>query len=161
MPSHYRGTREEVAALNAYIPLMRAAESLTARAGLRVAAHGLTLSQFGALEALLHLGPLCQRELGEKLLKSGGNITMVVDNLERRGWVRRQRQKDDRRMIAVHLTPAGRRLISRIFPGHVAAIAREMRCLTASEQQDLRRLSRKLGRGAKNGNEKKRSRRKT
>ncbi len=148
MPTHYRGTRREVAALNAYIPLLRAAESLSALAGLRIAALGLTPSQFGALETLLHLGPLCQRELGEKLLKSGGNITMVVDNLEKRGWVRRERQKDDRRMITVRLTPEGRRLISRIFPGHVAEIVREMQHLTGSEQQKLRRLCRKLGRGA-------------
>lgn len=148
MPTHHRGTRREVAALNAYIPLLRAAESLSALAALRIAAHGLTLSQFGALETLLHLGPLCQRELGEKLLKSGGNITMVVDNLEKRGWVRRERQKVDRRMITVRLTPQGRRLISKIFPGHVAEIVREMQQLTASEQQELRRLCRKLGRGA-------------
>lgn len=133
-------------ALNAYIPLLRAAESLAARASLRLASHGLTLSQFGALEALLHLGPLCQRELGEKLLKSGGNITMVVDNLEKRGWVRRLRDKGDRRMITVHLTPPGRRLISSIFPGHAAAIAEEMQRLTVTEKESLRAMCRKLGR---------------
>ena len=49
----------------------------------------LTVGQFGTLEALLHLGPLCRRDLGRKLLRSGGNITVVVGNLARRGLVRR------------------------------------------------------------------------
>ncbi len=151
MPTHFAGTPPEMRALNAYIPLLRATESVTARLSARVESLGLTLSQFGVLEALLHLGPLCQRDIGEKLLKTGGNITMVVDNLEKLGWVRRERRSDDRRMITVGLTPRGRRLIAKIFPGHVTAIVQEMRVLTASEQEELRRLCRKLGRGRNQG----------
>jgi len=105
------------------------------------------MSQFGVLEALLHLGPMCQRTIGEKLLRSGGNITLVVDNLEKYGWVRRERQKDDRRMIVIHLTPAGRKLIARVVPQHARAVVKEMSSLDSSEQEALRRLCRKLGRG--------------
>ncbi len=148
MPSHYRGNAEEIRALNAFIPLVRAAETLAARTAALATARGLSASQFGALEALLHLGPLCQRELGQKLLKSGGNITLVVDNLETKGWVRRERQTNDRRMIRVRLTPRGRRLISKIFPEHVALLVEEMSRLTPVEQEQLRCLCRKLGRGA-------------
>ena len=115
MPTHYRGAPGEVAALDAYIKLMRAAESLTARLQPGMAAAGLTVGQFGALEALLHLGPLCQRDLGRKLLRSNGNITVVVGNLAQRGLVRRLRQRDDRRFITVSLTDKGRRLISDLF----------------------------------------------
>ncbi|MBI2900259.1 MAG: MarR family transcriptional regulator [Planctomycetes bacterium] len=144
MGTRYRGSPGAVRALNAYVALVRAAESVTARLQPRIDRAGLTVSQFGALEALLHLGPLCQKELGTKLLKSGGNITMVVDNLERRGLARRVRG-EDRRFMAVHLAPAGRRLLRRIFPGHVEAIVREMAILSAVEQKKLRVLCRMLG----------------
>jgi MarR family transcriptional regulator, 2-MHQ and catechol-resistance regulon repressor len=145
MPTHFQGNKETVRALNAFINLARASDSLFARTGKHVESHGMTAGQFGALEALLHLGPMCQRELGEKLLRSGGNITLVVDNLEKQGWVRRERQKDDRRMIRIHLTPRGRQLIARVFPKHALVIVKEMSRLSAREQEELRRICRKLG----------------
>jgi MarR family 2-MHQ and catechol resistance regulon transcriptional repressor len=72
---------------------------------------------------------------------------MVIDNLEKHGLVRRERQEDDRRMIMIHLSPKGRKLIERVFPQHAKEIVREMSSLTPNEQKDLRRLCRKLGRG--------------
>ena len=146
MGTHYKGTKDEVRALNAYIKLMRGAESVTSRLNTLAAAGGLTLSQFGALEALFHLGPLCQRELGEKLLKSSGNITMIVDNLEKRRLVKRRRGGEDRRFVTVHLSDQGRRLITSIFPRHVSAIVKELNSLTKREQEELGRLCRKVGR---------------
>lgn len=146
MGTHYQGTEEEVRVLDAYIKLLRAAESTTARLSRHMASFGLTVSQFGTLEALLHLGPLWQCDLGKKLLKSGGNVTMVVDNLEKRGLVERRREGEDRRFVKVHLTEEGHRLIREMFPHHVKAILKEMNILTASEQEDLGRLCRKLGR---------------
>jgi MarR family transcriptional regulator, 2-MHQ and catechol-resistance regulon repressor len=135
-----------VAALDTYIKLMRAAESVTARLEPGMAAVGLTVGQFGALEALLHLGPLCQRDLGRKLLRSSGNITVVVGNLALRGLVRRSRRRDDRRFITVRLTEKGRRLISTLFPHHVSLLVREMTPLSPHEQAELGRLCRLLGR---------------
>lgn len=146
MATHYQGTEDEIGALNAYIKLIRCAESVTLRLNTLAAAAGLTLSQLGTLDALFHLGPLCQRELGEKLLKSSGNITMVVDNLEKRGCVKRERGELDRRFVTVRLTAEGRRLIGGFFPSHVAAIVKEMSSLTRREQEALGRLCRKLGR---------------
>lgn len=147
MPTHYTGDRETVRALNAFINLVRASDSLLARLSPLFEPHGLTPGQFGVLETLFHLGPLCQHALAEKLLRSGGNVTLVVDNLEKHGWVRRVRQEKDRRMVMIHLTPAGERLIARVFPEHAKALVREMSRLTSSEQESLRRICRKLGRG--------------
>ena len=96
MGTHHQGSKSEILALDAYIKLMRAADSITARAHL-VLPDGVTLTQFAALEALYHLGPLFQSELAAKLLKSGGNLTLVVDNLERDGFVSRTRDAADRR----------------------------------------------------------------
>jgi MarR family transcriptional regulator, 2-MHQ and catechol-resistance regulon repressor len=146
MPTHYRGSRTEVAALDVYIKLMRAADSVTARLEPIMVAAGLTVGQFGTLEALLHLGPLCQRDLGHKLLRSNGNITVVVNNLARRGLVRRVRGPDDRRFVTVSLSAKGRRLIEALFPRHVALVVREMEPLSRSEQAELGRLCRLVGR---------------
>lgn len=145
MGTHYKGTPAEICALDAYIKIMRAAESLLARTSQQLAADQLTVSQFGVLEALLHLGPLSQRQLGAKLLKSSGNITMVIDNLEKRQLVERRRDSADRRVVTVHLTDPGRALIEELFPRHLQHILAQMNILTPEEQTQLGHLCRKLG----------------
>jgi len=145
MPTHYHGNPEEVRALNAFIKLMRAANSLEARLVQRGCLAELTPSQFGVLEALYHLGSLCQSELAHKILKSSGNMTMVIDNLEKQGLVRRERDRQDRRFITVHLTEKGREKIEAILPCHVKAIVEEFSVLTPAEQETLGELCKRLG----------------
>ncbi len=132
-------------ALTTYTKLMRAAESVTSRVNRSMAAFDLTISQFGVLEALYHKGPLCQRDIAAKILKSTGNITLVIDNLEKRGLVRRERGSDDRRYLTVHLTEEGTALIARAFARVEAAIVAEMATLTEQEQELLGSLCKKLG----------------
>lgn len=132
-------------ALNTYTKLMRAAESVTNRVNRFMAAAGLTISQFGVLEALLHKGSLCQRDIGAKILKSTGNITLVIDNLEKSGLVIRERSSSDRRFITIHLTPAGSELITRVFADVEAAIVAEMSCLAENEQEQLGNLCKTVG----------------
>ncbi|MCH7858114.1 MAG: MarR family transcriptional regulator [Candidatus Marinimicrobia bacterium] len=127
------------------IKLARAAESIGSRTQHIMASAGLSTSQFAVLDALLHLGPLCQKELGEKILKTSGNMTMVIDNLEKGGLVFRERQIDDRRFVLVHLSDGGRALMVDLFPRHAAAISREMAILSPAEQDELGRLCKKLG----------------
>ena len=136
----------EAAALDTFVKLVRASESVTVRshAGLP---KGLTLAQFGVLEALLHRGPLCASELAAKLLKSPGNLTLVLDNLERDGHVRRERDPEDRRFVTVQLTAKGRRFITDLFPTIAAGITREFSILSSAEQAMLGELCKKLGRG--------------
>ena len=147
MGTHFKGDKTEIRALDAYIKLIRAAESVLSRVHHQTG-EGLTVTQFGVMEALHHLGPMHQRKIGLKLLKSGGNVTMVIDNLERRALVERQREKKDRRVVNVHLTPAGAKLISKVFPQRVASVMKEMCRLTAAEQEELGRLCRILGVGS-------------
>lgn len=132
-------------ALNTYTKLMRAAESVTGRVNRFIAAASLTISQFGVLEALLHKGPLCQRDIATKILKSTGNITLVIDNLEKRNLVRRERDSDDRRYFTIHLTEEGIALITKVFPEVEAAILAEMSVITEIEQRQLGSLCKKLG----------------
>jgi MarR family transcriptional regulator, 2-MHQ and catechol-resistance regulon repressor len=145
MPTRFRGAPEETLALDTWIKLSRAADSFGARLAQGGALGDLTAGQFGVLESLYHLGPLRQSEIGAKLLRSGSNITLVVDNLERDGLVRRERDRSDRRAVNVSLTDAGRELIGRIFPAHVGAIVDGMAALTPEEQAELGRLCKKLG----------------
>jgi len=145
MSNNYPGTKTEVRSLNTYVKLLRAAEAVTTRVTRHLADSGLTVSQFAVLEALHHLGPLCQRDIGKKILKSSGNITFVIDNLEKRGLVTRVRGTDDRRFFTVQLTSDGERLIMEVFPRHADAIVRELGVLTDEEQLELGRLCRKLG----------------
>src|SRR5271165_5689192 len=104
-----------IEALDAYVKLLRAGRAVLARVEPRFAAAGLTPTQFGVLEAILHKGTLSHRELSRKVLTSAGNMTDLVDKLEARGLVRRIRQKLDRRAVTVELTPAGRALIEPLF----------------------------------------------
>lgn len=145
MASRHQGTAAEKRVLDAYIKLRRAVNALSLREGEAMRAAGLTESQFGSLEALLHLGPLCQHELAHKVLKSAGNMTTVVDNLERRGLVERRRDRDDRRVVTVHLTDSGRDLVRAAFPRVVEVLVDAFSALSAREQQQLAALCRRLG----------------
>ena len=132
-------------ALDTYVKLMRATESVTSRAHRQLSTFGLSFSQFGVLEALYHLEPMSQSEIGQKILRSSGNMTMVIDNLEKRQLVKRERSQADRRFFIVHLTGKGKKMISKIFPSHATEITREFDVLSASEQRTLGRLCKKLG----------------
>lgn len=145
MGTHYQGNEQERNTLNAFIKLMRATESINNRLNRHLAAADLTLSQFGVLEALYHLGPLNQKSLGEKLLKSGGNITLVIDNLEKCNFVERQRDPEDRRAMLIHLTPKGKAFIKAFFPKHLKHIKEEFSVLSEKEKKDLARICKKIG----------------
>jgi len=152
MGTKYAGTKEEKRALNTFIKLIRAGQSLSGRVEAHFSELGLTVSQFGVLEALFHLGPLNQKNLAAKILKSTGNITMVIDNLEKRGLVKRTRDEKDRRNYSVAITPKGAGLITSFFPKHVARIVEEMSVLSGAEQDALSSLCKKIGlRGAGKG----------
>lgn len=142
MGTRHRGTNEEINALNAFIKLARSAESVTVRIQTALPAT-LTITQFGVLDALYHIGPLCQSELAEKLLKSGGNLTLVVDNLEKAGYVLRERDPADRRFVVVKLTENGQAFIANLWPKVVGKVTREMNALSFTELADLSRLCKK------------------
>jgi MarR family 2-MHQ and catechol resistance regulon transcriptional repressor len=149
MPSHYRGSAEDLLALDAFIKLNRSVNAVQGRLLPTLQKDfGLTESQFAIMEAVYHLGPLPQGELCRKILRSGSNVTTVVDNLERDGLVRRERDASDRRIQIVHLTPRGRELLDRALPVHVQRVRAIMDVLEPGELRELGRLCRKLGRAA-------------
>lgn len=147
MATKYQGTLTERLALDTYIKVSRAANAVELRINRHLSDYGLTISQFGVLEALYHLGPLHQHQLGEKILKSSGNMTLVIDNLCKRGLVKRERSESDRRYIAIHLSKEGSALMADLFPKHVEKVVVALSPLSQTEQEQLAMLCKKLGVG--------------
>lgn len=131
--------------LKAFIKLVRAAESVTVRSHKHLYQANLSFGQFAVIEALYNLGPLCQKDLAQKILKTPRNITMIVDNLEKRGLVRRERDACDRRFLNIHLTDEGKEVFKKVFPQHVKRLEQEMNILSTQELEELGRLCRILG----------------
>ena len=140
----YRGNRKERLALSTFVKLLRATETVSAKVHSHLAGVKLTISQFGVLEALYHLGPMCQRDIAKKILKSTGNLTTVIDNLEKRNLVRRERNEDDRRYFNVVQTENGEKIMKKIFPDHASRILQAMDNLTEKEQKQLGILCKKI-----------------
>jgi MarR family 2-MHQ and catechol resistance regulon transcriptional repressor len=132
-------------ALATYVRLMRAANAARNHAARHLGGTILTLTQFAVLEALYHLGPMSLSDIAGKILTTGGNLTMVLGNLERIGLAHRQKCAEDRRVLIVVLTAKGKALIRKLFPEHAAAITDFMGALSPAEQEQLGSLCRKLG----------------
>jgi len=145
MPTHFKGEPNVVLALDTFIKFTRASSALENRLLRHNTLGDITLSQFGVLETLYHLGPMCQGEISTKLLKSSGNVTLVLDNLEKRNLVKRTRDTTDRRMVILSLTPEGEALIAHLFPLQAQVIAEEFSALSPEEQRQLGMLCKKLG----------------
>lgn len=145
MGTHHRGKPDEVRALDSYIKLIRAADAVSTYVCKHLKQYQLTISQFGVLEALYYLGPMCQKTIAQKILKSTGNMTLVIDNLIKRGLVNRKQDPNDRRYVTITLTPKGRQLIQSIMPDHIQRIRKAFAPLTPEEHQTLDRLLKKVG----------------
>jgi MarR family 2-MHQ and catechol resistance regulon transcriptional repressor len=132
-------------ALNTWIKLARAFSSFEKRSNESIKSFGLTQAQFSVIETIGHLGPLKVGEICEKMLVTGGNMTLVLDNIEKLGLIERVPSRDDRRAIRVQLTAEGKNLFEDVFVKHAEKIAQYMSALSASEQKQLGDLLKKLG----------------
>ena len=147
LPRGVDESNEMVRSLRLWIALARAYGTVARRVATKVAEYDLTTAQFGILEALHHLGQLTLGDLAEKLLVTGGNVTYVMDRLQREGLVSRRRCSQDRRVVWAELTPDGRALMEEIFPDHAAFVHDTVGVLDDAEQAQLRGLLKKLGKG--------------
>jgi MarR family transcriptional regulator, 2-MHQ and catechol-resistance regulon repressor len=134
-----------VKAAKLWIVFAKAHRAVSAHVEESVARHGLCLSDFMALEALLHKGPLTVGEIGARVLLTSGSMTAAVDRLEKLSLVRREFTEKDRRARVIHLTPKGRRLVERVFEAHSRDLEVLMGALDVSERADLYNLLKKLG----------------
>jgi MarR family 2-MHQ and catechol resistance regulon transcriptional repressor len=109
-----------------------------------LAPHKLTVSQFRTLRSLYNLGPLCQKDISEHIVKTTGNMTTVIDGLEKKSLVRRVRDKNDRRRYKVELTLEGKRLVKKILPQQTIAIKQMMERIPKKDLEQLKRICCKL-----------------
>jgi MarR family 2-MHQ and catechol resistance regulon transcriptional repressor len=130
------------------VVLARAQAAIAAHAEGDVARHGLSLAEFGILEALYHKGPMLLGEVQRRILVSSGGITFLIDRLVKKGLVERQTCETDRRARYAALTSAGDALIARIFPAHAATISRATGGLCPADQEAATELLRLLGKAA-------------
>lgn len=144
--SHTYGQQADLA-LGLWVKLARAFATFSKRSLEDIRRYNLTQPQFGALETLGHLGPMPIGMLCRKQLVSGGNMTLVVDNLEQEGLVERVPSQDDHRKVVVQLTAKGRGVFKRTFARHAECITRLASVLTTEEQKTLSQLLKKLGTG--------------
>ena len=134
--------------LRLWVIFSRTYAAVASRAQADVARHGLTIAEFGVLEALHHKGPLLLSELKEKILVSNAGVTYLVDRLEKRGMVERRRCDRDRRAYYAHLTAEGSAFVEQIFPEHAAAITAAFGVLDDEERAAVTALLRRVGKHA-------------
>ncbi len=132
-------------ALDLWVKLLRTHDTLYPISGEFIRAYGLTPMQFSVIECLGHLGPMLMGDLTKKQLTTGGNITVVVDNLVKLGFVKRVPSKEDGRAYYVQLTPKGKKFFNKTFKQYAKFIASLVSVLSESEQKQLSNLLKKLG----------------
>lgn len=131
--------------LRSHIELSRAFTKIRAKEMSWIESNGLTLAQFGIMEALYHLGSLNIGQITKLILSTPGNITVVVKNLEAKQLITVTPSEADRRIKVLDLTAEGVKIIQAIFPTHVNNLEQWYDLgLNEEELQTLSTLLRKL-----------------
>jgi DNA-binding MarR family transcriptional regulator len=124
--------------------LLRVAHDHAHRFKVEAMPDGAHPRDYSLLVALLTTGPVSQQQLAERMRINRTLVVGIVDKLERRGWVERRRDPDDRRSYRLHITPAGEAAAAEMAPRVQEASARMTERLTADERKRLHGLLRDL-----------------
>ena len=138
-------TQPDLSGIHLWLILWKAARAVEAHSTRSVQSFGMSPTDFGVLEALLHKGPLTVTQLGEKVLLTSGSMTTAIDRLEKRSLVARCDDACDRRARIINLTPEGRALIKKVFRRHRQAMEEAISGFNPQERAELLPLLRKLG----------------
>ena len=140
-----RQTNKRVTAARLWLVMMRSHHALRLFAEQSIASAGLCLTDFAALEALLHKGPLSISEIQDKVLLASGSMTAAIDRLEKRGLVVRKSTPKDRRARIIELTPEGKQVAAKFFEKHARDLDALMSDLSAKEKKQMYESLKKLG----------------
>jgi MarR family 2-MHQ and catechol resistance regulon transcriptional repressor len=135
----------QVDAPRLWLVLAKCHRSLSQIAERSIQDAGLCLTDFAALEALLHKGPLTITEIQGKVLLASGSMTAAVDRLEEKGLIKRGPAPNDRRAKVLRLTPEGKRIVEVAFRRHAAELESAVAILAPGERRQLHALLKKLG----------------
>ena len=136
---------DRAAALKLWVVVSRVHRALAEFAKRDIERRGLAASEFAVLEVLYHKGELPIGDVGDRVLLTSGSMTYVIGKLARRRLVERRRCATDRRVTFLRISPAGRRLMVRIFPLHAEAMRRAASGLTTNEKRRAAVLMKRLG----------------
>ena len=130
--------------LKLIISLSRTMQSINKKQTKLINEKSLTLPQFGVLELLYHKGPLCISDIIEKTLSTSGNMTVVIENLRKDGYIKKEKSGIDQRKYMISLTDKGTGIISRIFPFHLKNIGEIFSRYSVNEKEELLSLLEKF-----------------
>ena len=136
---------DRITAPRLWLVIFKSYRVLSLLAERSIANTGLCLTDFAALEALLHKGPLTISEIQDKVRLASGSMTAAVDRLEKLGLVERRASSSDRRARVVHLTAEGKRLAASSFERHAKDLEALMSVLSEKEMEQLYGSLKKLG----------------
>jgi DNA-binding MarR family transcriptional regulator len=97
----------------------------------------LKFTQFHVLKRLAYAGPMTATELARAVDLDGGAMTRQLDQLEAKGYLRRQPHEQDRRALRIELTEAGLALWRHLHESNVATLERAQKDLAANERSQL------------------------
>jgi DNA-binding MarR family transcriptional regulator len=131
------------------IDLLRTADVVRHRLGTALAAYGITGPQYNVLRILRGAGDegLCTLAVAQRLIERAPGITRMLDRLEAKGWVRRERSATDRREVRCYLTAAGHALLAETDEAVEQADAKTVTALTEPESRQLIELLDRLRSG--------------
>lgn len=130
--------------LSILIALSRSTQMIQRRSATILKDSGLTITQFGVLEALYHKGDMTINEIIERLLSTSGNMTVVINNLEKEQLINRYVNPKDRRSALIAITEKGRSRVEAIFPPHLQDLKDCFSVYSEAEKEQLLDLLKKL-----------------
>ncbi|MGT2846005.1 MarR family winged helix-turn-helix transcriptional regulator [Streptococcus massiliensis] len=130
--------------LKTAIVLHKASRTVSTHENLVIKEHGLTPTQFSVLETLYSKGNLRIQDLIDKMLATSGNMTVVIKNMVRDGWIFKTCDPSDRRSFLIGLTPLGRQKIEEVLPYHIENISHVLGILNEQDKEDLIRILKKF-----------------
>ena len=104
----------------------------------------INVTEFSVMEFLYSKGEKSIQEIRDRILLASSSATYVVDNLERKEYVRRIVNQNDRRVTYIKLTEAGKDLINDIFPTHKKNTKKIFNDLTNGELITLKEILKKI-----------------
>ncbi|HFI0055404.1 TPA: MarR family winged helix-turn-helix transcriptional regulator [Streptococcus suis] len=131
-------------ALHSLVVFRRAANTISKSELETIKKYGLTVCQFGVMEALYNKGNLRIQDLIDKLLSTSGNMTVVIKNMIRDGYVYKTSDTSDRRASLIALTEKGRQTIEAILPEHYDHVGQIFSVLSPEEQDLLATILKKF-----------------
>ena len=137
--------KDRITAPRLWLVIAKSYRALSLLAEQSITNTGLCLTDFVALEALLHKGSLTISQIQEKVRLASGSMTAAVDRLEKLGLVTRESSPSDRRSRIVRLTPEGKRLGASCFEKHANDLETLMSTLSEYEKEQTYRSLKKLG----------------